>query len=54
MMNAKQSGRKTAKAPRTNIYYIRLTDEENARFLTMYEQSGCTNKARFIRARIFG
>lgn len=54
MMNAKLSGRKAAKDPRHNLYLVRLTDEENARFLTMYEQSGCPNKARFIRARIFG
>lgn len=33
---------------------VRFTDEEYARFLTMYEQSGVYAKAVFIKARVFG
>lgn len=32
---------------------VRFTDEEYARFLTMYEQSGLLSKAQFIKARVF-
>ena len=35
-------------------YYVRLTSEQNERFLRMYEQSGMKNKADFICHRIFG
>jgi len=34
-------------------YVFRLTDEENAKFLTMFEQSGLDNKARFIVSVLF-
>ena len=34
-------------------YYIRLSEEENADFLSLYERSGAKNKSDFIRARIF-
>ena len=33
---------------------VRFDDEEHARFLTMYEQSGEYAKAIFIKARVFG
>ena len=33
---------------------VRFDDEEHARFLTMYEQSGEYAKAVFIKARVFG
>jgi len=33
---------------------VRFNDEEFARFLTMYEQSGVYAKAVFIKARVFG
>jgi hypothetical protein len=33
---------------------VRFTDRQYADFLSMYEQSGVTSKARFILARIFG
>ena len=33
---------------------VRFTDEEYARFLAMYEQSGVYAKAVFIKARVFG
>lgn len=32
---------------------VRFTDEEYARFLTMFEQSGVLSKAQFIKARVF-
>ena len=32
---------------------VRFTDEEYARFLTMFEQSGVVAKATFIKARVF-
>ena len=40
--------------PRIHRYYVRLTSEQNERFLRMYEQSGMKNKADFICHRIFG
>ena len=33
---------------------VRFNDEEYARFLAMYEQSGVYAKAVFIKARVFG
>ena len=33
---------------------VRFTDEEYARFLALYEQSGVYAKAVFIKARVFG
>ena len=33
---------------------VRFTDEEYARFLAMYEQSGVYAKAVFVKARVFG
>jgi len=32
---------------------VNFTAEENARFLTMFEQSGVNSKASFIKARVF-
>ena len=32
---------------------VRFTDEEYARFLTMFVQSGVLSKAQFIKARVF-
>ena len=40
--------------PRIHRYSVRMNEEENDRFLSMYEQSGMKNKAEFIFARIFG
>lgn len=40
--------------PRIHRYSVRLNEEENDKFLSMYEQSGMKNKAEFIFARIFG
>ena len=33
---------------------VRFNDEEYARFMTMYEQSGVYAKAVFVKARVFG
>lgn len=48
------SGRKTLADPRLHRYSVRLNNEENERFLAMFEHSGLRNKAQFIHARIFG
>ena len=48
------AGRKALNDPRIRRYYVRLTSEQNERFLRMYEQSGMKNKADFICHRIFG
>ena len=48
------AGRKALGDPRIHRYYVRLTSEQNERFLRMYEQSGMKNKADFICHRIFG
>lgn len=37
-----------------NCIMVRLTDEEHARFLTMFEQSGVLSRAAFVKARVFG
>lgn len=38
----------------THPVMVRFTDEEYARFLALYEQSGVYAKAVFIKARVFG
>ena len=40
--------------PMTHCVMVRFDDEEHARFLTMYEQSGEYAKAVFIKAMVFG
>ena len=40
--------------PKTHCVMVRFDDEENARFLTMYEKSSVYAKAVFIKARVFG
>lgn len=49
-INNKQNkgGRKSKLNPSKNRHVFRLTDEENARFLTSFERSGMKNKAKFI------
>ena len=49
----KQVGRKPKAAPAAFRYYIRFNELDNARFLALYEQSGLTDKARFITSCIF-
>ena len=50
----KKAGRTPKLNPKTNCVMVRFDDEEHARFLTMYEQSGEYAKAVFIKARVFG
>ena len=54
--NRKQNkgGRKPKINPKMNRYVFRLTDEENAKFLALFDQSGMDNKARFIVSLLFG
>lgn len=55
-MNRKQNkgGRKPKVNPKMNRYVFRLTDEENAKFLALFDQSGIDNKARFVVSTLFG
>ena len=48
------AGHKVLADPRVHRHSVRLSSEENEKFLTMFEQSGMKNKAEFIFARIFG
>lgn len=54
--NRKQNkgGRKPKINPKMNRYVFRLTDEENAKFLALFDQSGMDNKTRFIVSLLFG
>lgn len=49
----KKGGRKPKKNPSTHRYVFRLTDEENARFLSLFEASGMDHWAGFIVAMLF-
>lgn len=49
----KKGGRKPKKDPAVFRYSISLTAQENARFLTLFEQSGMKVMAHFITACIF-
>jgi hypothetical protein len=59
IMNGKEKkeqnkgGRKPKANPSIHRYVFRLTDEENAKFLTLFEQSGLKVMAHFITACIF-
>lgn len=50
----KRTGRVPKLNPKTHCVMVRFDDEEHARFLTMFEQSGEYAKAVFIKARVFG
>jgi hypothetical protein len=50
----KQGGRKLKKDTAIHRYCIRLNDEENARFTSLYIQSGMKEKTRFIKHLLFG
>ncbi|WP_455499619.1 conjugal transfer protein MobA [Butyricimonas virosa] len=52
-LSLNNSRQKTAIDPKVYRYYIRLNSVDNARFLSLLEQSGMTNKSRFIIKRIF-
>lgn len=55
-MNKKKNkgGRKPKLNPAQNRYMFRLTDEENAKFLSLFDQSGMDNKDKFIVSLLFG
>lgn len=55
-MNKKKNkgGRKPKLNTAQNRYMFRLTDEENAKFLSLFDQSGMDNKAKFIVSLLFG
>ncbi|MEF9477292.1 hypothetical protein OWR28_05750 [Chryseobacterium sp. 1B4] len=48
-----KGGRKPKLNPSKNRYVFRLTDEENSNFLKLYEDSGMSNKAKFITTILF-
>lgn len=48
-----KGGRKPKLNPSKNRYVFRLTDEENLKFLKLYEASGVGNKAKFITTILF-
>lgn len=49
-----KGGRKPKLDPSVHRHVFRLTDEENAKFLTLFEASGMPNKAKFIITQLFG
>lgn len=49
-----KGGRPTKTDTASHCVMVRFTDEEYARFLTLYEQSGVQARATFIKARVFG
>lgn len=52
--NQAKWGRHPKESRKTHCVMVRFDDEEFARFLTMFEQSGVYAKAVFIKARVFG
>ena len=52
--NQAKWGRHPKESRKTHCVMVRFDDEEFARFLTRYEQSGVYAKAVFIKARVFG
>ncbi|MFV0572460.1 MAG: conjugal transfer protein MobA [Xanthomarina gelatinilytica] len=54
--NSKQNkgGRKPKLNPSIHRHVFRLTDEENAKLLSLFEASGMSNKAKFIISQVFG
>lgn len=54
--NKKQNkgGRTPKSDPSIHRHVFRLTDEENAKLLSLFEASGMPNKARFIISVLFG
>lgn len=48
-----KGGRKPKKNPCTHRYVFRLTDEENAKFLSLFEASALPNRAKFIVLALF-
>jgi len=48
-----KGGRNLKKNPSIHRYVFRLTDEENAKFLSLFEASGADNKAHFVTSILF-
>jgi hypothetical protein len=48
-----RGGRKPKADPSIHRYVFRLTDEENAKFLSLFEASGADNKAQFVTSVLF-
>lgn len=48
-----KGGRYPKKNPAVHRYVFRLTDEENAKFLSLFDKSGLDNKAKFITSILF-
>lgn len=53
MAPAHKGGRNPKLNRALHRYVFRLTDEENAKFLTLFERSGLDTKAKFIVALLF-
>jgi hypothetical protein len=49
-----RGGRMPKNDPSIHRHVFRLTDEENAKLLSLFEASGMTNKAKFIISHLFG
>lgn len=49
-----KGGRKPKSDPSIHRHVFRLTDEENAKLLSLFEASGIFNKAKFIISLLFG
>ncbi len=49
----KKGGRKPKLNPRNHRYVFRLNDEENDKLLSLFEESGLSNKAKFIVSVLF-
>ena len=52
-MKTRKIGFKPQKEKTEYRYSVNFTPSENAKFLTMFEESGVYSKARFIKARVF-
>ena len=50
----RSTGRKPKIDPAVFRYGIKLTSEENGKFELLFEKSGMKQRARFIKAMIFG
>ena len=48
-----KGGRPAKNDTASNCVMVRFTDQEHARFISLYEQSGLLAKAVFIKARVF-
>jgi hypothetical protein len=49
----KQVGRKPKADPCSHHYSFKMNDEENARFLALFDESGLKNRSQFITSCIF-